>query len=563
MDPLHAPSTLELGALLTGLAGGLALFLFGMRRLVEALKAVAGGRMKRILSRLTTNRFSGLAAGLLVTSVIQSSSLTTVLVVGFITAGLMTSLQAVGVILGAGIGTTVTVQIIAFKVTHYGLILIAVGFFVELVARGERSKYCGAMLMGLGLIFFGMDLMSQATYPLRGYAPFIELMKGMQTVGWGVLWGAVFTGIIQSSAATIGLAIVLASQGFLNLEASIALVFGANIGTCVTALLAAIEKPRPAVRAAMVHILIKILGVLLWIAFVPQMAEFVRSISPAAVQLEGAARLSAELPRQIANAHTLFNLVNAAVFIWFVRPLDWLAGLLVPRGVGKEELRIKPEHLQKVFLEEPDLALDQVRLELNRLGLMALGMVRISYTPVLQGSTEDMSHLKQLDKDVDALHAQIISYLGQLSMKKLVPPQPKKIYLYIATANYIENIGDVVQTNLVGVGKNRLARGVEVSPATQAILEDLYVRVCEAGELTLKALLHSDPQEARRVRLLKREFKKRYFAAQDHLADRLVAEEEKRLSTFRIENDLIDSYVRIHALFRRIASVVEEVGHLD
>lgn len=228
-------STINVGLMLINLAGGLALFLYGMHRMTEALKILAGERVKDILARLTRNRFSAALAGATVTAVIQSSSITTVLVVGFITAGVMTFQQSIGVILGANVGTTITAQIIAFKVTKTALFLIAIGFFTETLARIPRLRHLGAMSMGLGLLFFGMELMSQATAPLRSYEPFMALMQELRNPLVGVLIGAVFTAMLQSSSATTAIVIVMASQGLISLEAGIAVVLGSNIGTCVTA----------------------------------------------------------------------------------------------------------------------------------------------------------------------------------------------------------------------------------------------------------------------------------------------------------------------------------------
>jgi Na/Pi-cotransporter len=218
------------------LFGGLALFLFGMEQMADALKAVAGNRMKTILAKLTSNRFMGAITGAFVTAVIQSSSVTTVLVVGFITAGLMSMAQSVGVIMGANIGTTITAQIVAFKVTKAALLMIGVGFSMLFTSKSERTKQYGAMLMGLGLVFFGMSVMSDAMKPLRTYQPFLDLMIQMENPLIGIIIAAVFTGLIQSSSATTGIVIVMASQGFITLPAGIALAFGANIGTCVTAM---------------------------------------------------------------------------------------------------------------------------------------------------------------------------------------------------------------------------------------------------------------------------------------------------------------------------------------
>jgi phosphate:Na+ symporter len=213
---------LHLGPILMGLAGGLALFLFGMEHMTDALKATTGRGMQRMLARMTTNRFKAVLAGAGITAIIQSSSVTTVLVVGFISAGLMNLGQGIGIILGADIGTTITAQIIAFKITHYALVLVAVGFAMLFAFKVERIKQYGTILMGLGLIFFGMDLMSTATSPLRTYTPFINLMQGMANPLAGILLGTLFTAIVQSSSAAIGVIIVLASQGLITLETGIA-----------------------------------------------------------------------------------------------------------------------------------------------------------------------------------------------------------------------------------------------------------------------------------------------------------------------------------------------------
>ena len=298
-----------------GLLGGLALFLFGMDQMSDSLKAVAGERMKLILARLTSNRFMGALTGAFVTAVIQSSSVTTVLVVGFISAGLMSMAQSIGVIMGANIGTTITAQIIAFKVTKLALLMIAIGFGMLFFSKNEKMKHYGGMLMGLGMIFFGMSVMSDAMYPLRAYQPFLDFMATMGNPFVGILVAAAFTALVQSSSATTGIVIVMASQGFITLPAGIALAFGANIGTCVTAILAAIGKPREAVRAAVVHVLFNVFGVLVWLGLISHLAEFVAWISPARGDLSGVERLAAETPRQIANAHTIFNVANTLIFI--------------------------------------------------------------------------------------------------------------------------------------------------------------------------------------------------------------------------------------------------------
>ena len=287
----------------TGLFGGLALFLFGMDLMTKALKRAAGDHMKDLLSRFTRNRFLGVGMGILVTGIVNSSSVTTVIVVGFISAGLMSMAQSISIIMGANIGSTVTAQILAFNVTRFALPLITVGFALSFAAKRDEHQEYGRLLLGLGLVFYGMGVMSDAMAPLRGYRPFIEFIASLSHPLAAALAGAAFTAVIQSSAATTGLVIVLAGQALMSLETGIAVALGANIGTCATAVLAAIGKPREAIRAAAVHVLFNVAGVLIWLGFIPQLAELARLLSPSSDHLTGLARMASETPRQVANAH--------------------------------------------------------------------------------------------------------------------------------------------------------------------------------------------------------------------------------------------------------------------
>jgi phosphate:Na+ symporter len=333
-------SGVDMTAISIGLVGGLGLFLYGMTLMTASLKNVAGDRLKKILAKLTTNRFMGVLTGVGVTAAVQSSSATTVMLVGFVTAGLLNLTQAMGVILGADIGTTLTIQIVAFKVTKYAGALIILGLLAIAMGKKETTRELGSLTLGLGLIFFGMSEMSDAMHPLRNHEPFLNLMRGVANPVTGVLVGAMFTGLIQASAATIGIVVVFASQGMVSLEGGIALALGANIGTCMTAGLAALGQPRDAVRVAVAHVMFKIAGVLLLIGFIPEFAALVRWISPAAnpeLASDPAAMMAAIAPRQIANAHSLFNIGIALVFLplidLFVRFCYWL----VPESTTQEK----------------------------------------------------------------------------------------------------------------------------------------------------------------------------------------------------------------------------------
>ena len=557
VDAMTPDTPIQFGPIFIGLAGGLALFLFGMEQMTAALKKVAGGGLKTALARLTRNRFTGLAAGTLITAVLQSSSVTTVLLVGFVSAGMITFQQTIGVMLGAGIGTTITAQIVAFDVTRWALLIVALGFAGSVLARGEKARQYGAMVLGLGLIFFGMDLMSEATGPLRDHPAFVGVMAEMETPFIGILVGAIFTAVVQSSSATMGVVIVLAGQGFLTLSAGIALVFGANIGTCVTALLAAIGKSREAIRVAVAHVLFKVVGVAVWFAFIPQLAEAVRRLSPASPELGGVARLAAEAPRQIANAHTLFNVANAILFLPFVGLAVWLIERLVPDRPYVVPDSARPRYLDAILLDTPVLALDRVRMELRRLGERALTMVRAALTATLDGTADDLEDLRRLDEDVDLLHRAIVAYLGQVGAESLDESRVAQHQAYLAAANRIESIGDLVETNLVTAGLARLRDGVHVSEETRGLLTALHGRVCWSLEMALESLDAVDPSIAGRVTDAKPEIKALTREAQAHLATRLAAPMPNRLELYSLESEIIEYLERVYLEAKGIAKLVQ------
>ena len=361
------------GTLIFGLLGGLALFLIGRERMTEARGLIVGDRARRILDRLTSNRFAGLATGAGITAVVQSSSVTTVLVVGFISAGLMSFVQSIPVIIGSNIGTTVTAQIIAFNVTTWALALVAAGFAVSSLAKRESRRTQGVAITGLGLVFFGMVVMGDAMSPLRTYEPFIDAMKTLDNPFIAILVGAAFTAFVQSSSATTGVVIVLAAQGLISLEAGIGLVLGANIGTSVTALLAAIGKPRDAQRAAVAHLLFNVIGVIIWLPLIGVLASWVASVGGGT-------------PREIANAHTIFNVVNALIFLPFVNQFAAFVTRITPDRpqVGA----IASKYVDFGLLRTPGIALAKARMEMLRMASRVQGMLVDVLPAILDGDLD-------------------------------------------------------------------------------------------------------------------------------------------------------------------------------
>ena len=542
------------------LFGGLALFLFGMEQMADALKAVAGNRMKTILAKLTSNRFMGAITGAFVTAVIQSSSVTTVLVVGFITAGLMSMAQSVGVIMGANIGTTITAQIVAFKVTKAALLMIGVGFSMLFTSKSERTKQYGAMLMGLGLVFFGMSVMSEAMKPLRTYQPFLDLMIQMENPLIGILIAATFTGLIQSSSATTGIVIVMASQGFITLPAGIALAFGANIGTCVTAMLASIGKPREAVRAATVHVLFNVAGVVLWFMFIPQLAHLVTWLSPSHPELSGVDRLGAETPRQIANAHTIFNVANTLIFIGLSTQFARLVERLIPdRPIAEEGLVVTAKYLEPELLSTPALALDRVRMEVLHMGDVVQRMLDEIMPAILSGNKESLAKIERMDDEVDILYAQILEYMGQISKGALTDEQTQEFLNLMEALTDLENIGDIIETNLVELGRSRIDQSVSISVPTQKVLTDFHELLKRALRGAIQAVSQNNPQVASLVIDMKDEITTLANSAAVHQAARLVAEEPNRIPAYTIEIDIIEKQKRIYYFAKRMAKTVMPV----
>lgn len=545
--------SLDWAQMLIGLFGGLALFLFGMERMSEALKAAAGTRMKQILARLTSNRFSSALTGATVTAVIQSSSVTTVLVVGFVSAGTMSLSQSIGVIMGANIGTTITAQIIAFKVTEWALVFVALGFAGLFFSKNEALRQYGNLLFGLGLIFFGLHLMGEAMGPLRGYQPFIDLMQNMEQPILGILVGALFTALVQSSSATTGIVVAMASQGFLTLPAGIALALGANIGTCVTAMLATLGKARPAVRAAVIHVLFNILGALLWLGFINELAALSISVSPHSPGLAGMERLAADVPRQIANANTLFNVINTLLFISFTAPLAWLATRLLPDRPEAGKLIITPKFLDNHLIDTPSMALNVARLEVGRLGDQVLQMMLQAQEAILKRDMAMLVELEKLDDTVDILYAEINSYLSRTG-KRTLTEEDSREYFRISQANAnLESVGDVLETDLASLGQKLIRADLVPSETMSLLLNDLFEGVYRALEKTVCAVKDNDQTAAQEVIAMKGEIYHRTQAALERQARSLAESGEARLDTLNAEFELTDKLKRIFSLSKQVA----------
>jgi phosphate:Na+ symporter len=535
------------------LAAGLALFLFGLQLLTDGLKAIAGAKLPAVLARMTSNRFKGVLAGAAITALLNSSTITTVLMVGFVSAGLMTLSQTVPMIMGANIGSTFTAQIIAFNVSALTPFMLALGFFSYAFVRVEIVRELGGVILGLGLLFLGIQFMGEATHPLRTYQPFINAMQTMENPLLGIGIGAVFTAIVQSSAATLGLIIALASEGLMPLEAAIPLILGANVGTVGTALLAGIGKSAEAARVGVVHLLFNVIGVLLFVFLIPQTADLARLISPSAPELEGTARLAAETPRQVANVHTLFSVVSALVLIWFTSPLARLAELIVPERRQKVAAAGDPQYLDEASLTAPSLGLQKARLETARLGELVLQLARRGPMVAIEGKPPDLETLRSDGTEIGRLASAILQYLGKLSEAEHTAEDSGEIIKLIETVNDLESISDVASTNLLATGQQRLAEQADLASLRDESVGRFAAFISEMLEET--AAMFGDDNTAKSVPVAARkaEMDRLAIAARKSVLDRVKLADVQDVVRFRLANDLIEQLRRIGRLSLRIA----------
>ena len=550
---------MNLVEMLGQLAGGLALFLFGLQLLTNGLKAIAGARLPAVLGRMTSNRFKGVFAGAAITALLNSSTITTVLLVGFVSAGLMTLTQSVPMIIGANIGSTFTAQIIAFNVSTLTPFMLALGFLGYAFARREILRELGGAILGLGLLFLGIHFMGEATQPLRTYQPFIDAMQTMENPLLGIVIGAVFTAIVQSSAATLGIIIALASEGLMPLEAAIPLILGANVGTVGTALLASIGKPAEAARVGVVHLLFNVLGVLLFVFLIPQLADFVRLISPSAPELEGTARLAAETPRQVANTHTLFSVISALVLIGFTGPLARLAELIVPARRDTVAAAGDPRYLDEASLAAPALGLQRAHLETARLGELVLHMARRGPMVAIEGTPPELEALGIEGTQVGRLAAAVLQYIGKLSGVEHTAEDSREMIKLIETVNDLESISDVVSMNLLATGQQRVAERVDLLSVRNETTSRFATFILEKLEETVAMLADPSTAKPAPVIVTKMEMDDLTIAARKSLLDRVKLADVQDVLRFRLANDLIEQLRQIGRLSLRITENARHV----
>ncbi|MCC8159952.1 MAG: Na/Pi cotransporter family protein [Oscillospiraceae bacterium] len=398
-----------------GLVGGLAVFIFGMNLMSECLQKAAGEKMKRILGLLTKNRLLGVLAGALVTAVLQSSSATTVMAIGFVSAGLMTLPQAISIIFGANIGTTITAQIIAFKITDYIYVFIFAGFIISFISKKEKLKNIGMTIFAFGLLFLGIETMGDVMKPLASSPVFTNMIAKVADVPiLGVAVGTLMTLVVQSSSATIAVLQNFASQAgadgvtsILGLTGAIPILFGDNIGTTITVLLASIGQSKNAKRTALAHTLFNVSGALLFISLINPLAAFVRYISPSGAEID-------VISRQIANAHTTFNITMTLIWIGLLGLMVKIVMKIIPDGKHEFENPAKPRYLDRNVITQPAAALQLVAKEILNYSELVKEMFTNVIGTVKDGKSSAIRKIREYGESLGVLNSEINEYLAEL-----------------------------------------------------------------------------------------------------------------------------------------------------
>lgn len=384
------------------LLGGLGMFLYGMKMMSDGLEKVAGDRMRRVLEVLTTNRFAAVGVGAGVTALVQSSSATTVMIIGFVNAGLMSLLQAAGIIMGANIGTTITAQLIAFKLSDVAPFILFAGMLMTVFVKKKKIARIGEIVLGFGILFVGLSLMSDAMRPLRDNEAFRNFLINFKNPVIGVLIGAVFTAIIQSSSASVGILQSFALSGLIGLDAAVFVILGQNIGTCVTAVISAIGTSANSRRAAGIHLMFNITGTIIFLILLmlfPGIVGLIELISPT------------DIPRQIANFHTLFNVTVTVLLFPFTKILVKLITRIIPEKKSEQDMEKRLLYLDERIAQTPAIALRQVLKETDRMGRMVADNMQLALEAFFETDEQKADKVLKKEETIDYLCDNISAYL--------------------------------------------------------------------------------------------------------------------------------------------------------
>ncbi|MBN2382480.1 Na/Pi symporter [bacterium] len=532
-----------------GLLGGMGMFLYGMVLGSKGLQKTAGQHLRLTMGKLTENRFAGVLIGTLVSTILQSSTAATVMVVGLVSASLLTLKQAIGVVIGANVGTVITIHLIAFKLTNYALMMIGIGFFLRLLSKRKEIWYIGQIIMGFGFVFYGMHVMSLAFEPLKAFPQFRHILLTLNDYPLLILIMAlVFTALIHSSGVTIGLMIVLAREGFIPLQLIIPVILGAHIGTTSTALLASIGSNLDSRRIAFFHLFFNLLGGTLFFIFRTPYARLIELLSHQ--------YLSDSLPRMIANANMVYMLSVAFIFLFFIGPIVSFLNWIVKESSSKGDETFKPKYLSNSIMGTPELALDHSLREILRMASFVELMLEQGMEMVLKKESDLGEKIVGLDDKVDLLEQAVRNYLAVLSNKDLTEQQSKKAIALLYIADDIEHMGDVIEIGILSNATKLIEKDIHFSPEGEKELIAFHAEVLKIFRIIVIAIRREDRTCATEVLELKTKISVLEKDLRKKHLDRLLHGRPETIESGTIHMDLLGEMRRIVTLCSKIAHTI-------
>lgn len=531
-----------------GVVSGLSLLIYGIQMMSTALQKAAGNRLKEFVEFITKNRFIALISGMIITIILHSSSATSVMVVGFVNSGLMTLKQAVGVIMGANIGTTVTGQLLSFNLARYAPIALAVGLVLKITGKTTRRKDFAEILIGIGILFIGMGLLKDSVNPLKGYPKFEEyLIQWGSNPFLGISLGVIITVLMQSSAATIALLIALGSEGILPLDAAIYILYGDNIGTCTTALFSSIGSSRNARRIAFIHLLFNIIGTLIFVLVLGKpMLRFITNLNPT------------DVARQVANSHSLFNIINVILLFPAAGLLVKISELVIRDKDEKEESPL----LDPRFLATPTIALQNTIAESVAMAKLAK---RSLESAILSYKNRDKSHIDEsnrLEEQINRYQHLIMAYLQELSEAALSQGDRRVVDALFNTVSDIERIGDHAE-NIAQLSNDYIDGNVEFDPEATKEMRAIIDHVLHTLTIIINAMRLDDVELAKEVMELEDQMDEMEKVSQQNHIDRMHTK-EATIQSGVIFLDLLSNLERVLDHANNIAqSIIELQGDMN
>ncbi|MBE0655821.1 MAG: Na/Pi cotransporter family protein, partial [Bacteroidales bacterium] len=466
--------------------------------------------------------------------------------------------QSLGILLGAALGTTITAQLIAFKITDYALFIIAVGFIMNNLFKNEKLRQSGEAILGFGILFFGMHIMSESMVPLRTFTPFLDLITRLENPLVGILAGAVLTALIQSSSAFIGIMIVLAGQGLLSLEASIPLVFGANIGTAITAILASLNTRREAKRVALAHTIFKIIGVSIFIWFIPELTELIKMLSPSPGNADAMKNLASQLPRQVANIHTIFNVLLVVILLPFLNSIAKLIIKIFPDKPGPEDELLKTKYLQKAYDLPPSLALKIANQEVTHMAHIVQDMVNNLLPGFILKERSLLNWMNEKEKQVDYLRDQLYEFLKKITAGKMEENRSTEAFELMYTIREFEQIADIVHSLYKDKGLEWLEQEAEFSEEGKNDLSEYHLQVIKQISRAIDVLRKHNLSRAKTMKSKHHKYRALMIQLEKKHYLRIAGGNEQTLKSSQMHQELMTALVTIYSHATNVARIFLE-----